>query len=185
MKTRLRYQSERLYKQRVVKTRLRYQSERVARSSYKQRVVTTRLRYYQSKRVAKSSYKQDLWRHNCVTRASVSLGEVISKELWRHDYVTRASVFISKELWRHDYVTRASGSLGVVTSKELWRHDYVITRASVSPIAVISKSCEDTISLPEWRVATSMQQDRLRQTLVCKTSSALRECEALVWRTCF
>ena len=61
VKTRLRYQSERVagstYKRRGMKTRLRYQSERVAGSSRKRRVMKTRLRY-QNERATGSKYQR-------------------------------------------------------------------------------------------------------------------------------
>ena len=97
MKTRLRYQSERVTGSKLpaksfMKTRLRYQSERVTGSKLPAKsFMKTRLRY-QSERVAGSklqakSYEDTFTlpergcRHDYVTGASVSLGAITGEEL--------------------------------------------------------------------------------------------------------
>ena len=183
VKTRLRYHTKRIaksgYKQRVVKPRLRYQGERVTKSGCKQRVAKTRLRY-QSERVTGSKIPAKTCQ-NTVTlpeRArredTITLPERHARSSYKQRVVKTRLRCQSERFARSSYKQRAVKTRLRYQSERVATNRYkqrvVKTRLRyqserVTGSKLEAKSCEDTITLPERRVAASMQQDRLQQTL--------------------
>ena len=163
VKTRLRYHTKRIakssYKQRLVKPRLRYQSECVTKSGYKQRVVKTRLRY-QSERVTGSKTPAKTCQ-NTIT---------LPERARREDTITLPERHATRSSYKQRVVKTRLRCQSERFARSSYKQRVVKTRLRyqserVTGSKLEAKSCEDTITLPERRVAASMQQDRLQQTL--------------------